>query len=108
MSVHVYNKHDQMLHNKLMLYCFISAAASLGTGMAVAAWSTTSLEDVVKAAPDALRWYQITPFNDKDFICRSIQRAEKAGCKGIILTVDCIVAGGVTRKYKAALPDGCR
>ena len=76
--------------------------------MAVAAWATTSLEDVAKAAPDALRWYQLTMYNDKDFLMRSIRRAEKAGCKAIIMTIDSVVAGGVTQKYTAALPDGCR
>ncbi|KAI9909938.1 hypothetical protein PsorP6_009919 [Peronosclerospora sorghi] len=54
--------------------------------------ATTSLEDVAnansKANLHALRWYQLYIFKDWDLTRGLVLRAEKAGYKSIVLTVD--------------------
>ena len=62
--------------------------------MILSSWSTTSIEDVAKASgPGGLRWFQLYVYNDKDVTRRLIQRAERAGYKALVVTVDTPVLG---------------
>ncbi|KAI9910368.1 hypothetical protein PsorP6_009955 [Peronosclerospora sorghi] len=59
--------------------------------------ATTSLEDVANAKSKAnlyaLRWYQLYIFKDRELTCGLVLRAEKAGYKAIVLTVDMPILG---------------
>ncbi|KAI9916663.1 hypothetical protein PsorP6_017903 [Peronosclerospora sorghi] len=74
-----------------------SAAAKADTCYILSTMSTTSLEDVAtantKANPHALRWYQLYIFKDRELTRGLVVRAEKAGYKAIVLTVDTPMLG---------------
>lgn len=74
-----------------------SAAAKADTCYILSTISTTSLEDVgvanSKANPNALRWYQLYVFKDREITRGLVKRAEKAGYKAIVLTVDTPMLG---------------
>ena len=42
----------------------------------------------VPAAPDALKWFQLYIYKDRKVTENLVKRAEKAGFKAIVLTVD--------------------
>ena len=56
--------------------------------MTLSSWSTTALEEVAKAAPDGLRWFQLYVYKDRDVTLDLIKRAERAGYKALAITVD--------------------
>ncbi|KAJ1156536.1 hypothetical protein NDU88_009255 [Pleurodeles waltl] len=66
----------------------VKACRSIGTGMMLSSWATSSMEEVSEAAPDALRWMQLYIYKDRELTKSLVQRAERAGYKGIFLTVD--------------------
>ena len=55
--------------------------------------STTTMEDVANSAPNGLRWFQLYYVQDRKFTKSIIQRAEKAGYKALLLTVDSAIYG---------------
>ncbi|XP_060113982.1 2-Hydroxyacid oxidase 1-like [Heteronotia binoei] len=64
------------------------ACRSAGTGMMVSTWATSSIEEVAQAAPEAIRWMQLYIYKDREVTRSLVRRAERAGYKGIFLTVD--------------------
>ncbi|XP_069464382.1 2-Hydroxyacid oxidase 1 isoform X2 [Ambystoma mexicanum] len=66
----------------------VRACRSLGTGMMLSSWATSSIEEVSEAAPDGLRWMQLYIYKDRKLTESLVQRAERAGYKGIFLTID--------------------
>ncbi|XP_049887557.1 uncharacterized protein LOC126381968 [Pectinophora gossypiella] len=50
--------------------------------------ATSSIEEVAEAAPDAIKWFQLYIYNDREVTRELVTRAEKAGFKAIVLTVD--------------------
>uniref|UniRef100_A0A7S2JKB2 FMN hydroxy acid dehydrogenase domain-containing protein n=1 Tax=Cyanoptyche gloeocystis TaxID=77922 RepID=A0A7S2JKB2_9EUKA len=64
------------------------AAASVGTIMGLSSWSTTALEEVAAAAPNAIRFFQLYVYKDRACTERLVRRAEANGYKAILLTVD--------------------
>ncbi|XP_026726142.1 hydroxyacid oxidase 1 [Trichoplusia ni] len=50
--------------------------------------ATSSIEEVAEAAPDAIKWFQLYIYNDREVTKNLVSRAEKAGFKAIALTVD--------------------
>ncbi|KAF1786191.1 Aldolase-type TIM barrel [Phytophthora cactorum] len=74
-----------------------SAVAKADTCFVLSTMSTTSLEDVATASSaanaNALRWFQLYVFKDRQITVRLVRRAEKAGYKAIVLTVDAPVLG---------------
>ncbi|XP_030052174.1 2-Hydroxyacid oxidase 1 [Microcaecilia unicolor] len=66
----------------------VRACRSVGTGMMLSSWATSSIEEVAEAAPDGLRWMQLYIYKDREVTKSLVQRAEAAGYKGIFLTVD--------------------
>ncbi|KAF4320816.1 hypothetical protein BBO99_00002903 [Phytophthora kernoviae] len=74
-----------------------SAAAKANTCFVLSTMSTTSLEDVAAASTqanaDALRWFQLYVFKNRQITIELVRRAEKAGYKAIVLTVDTPVLG---------------
>ncbi|MGG5822937.1 alpha-hydroxy acid oxidase [Falsiroseomonas sp. HW251] len=67
------------------------AAARLGLPFVLSAASNVPVEDV--AAQGGLVWMQVYPLRDREATRRLVARATKAGCVGIVLTVDTPVAG---------------
>ncbi|XP_053315118.1 2-Hydroxyacid oxidase 1 [Spea bombifrons] len=66
----------------------VKACRSLGVGMMLSSWATSSIEEVAEAAPDSLRWMQLYIYKDRNLTRTLVQRAERSGYKGIFLTVD--------------------
>eukprot|EP00744_Colponema_vietnamica_P009106 GILI01012976.1.p1 GENE.GILI01012976.1~~GILI01012976.1.p1 ORF type:complete len:414 (-),score=101.21 GILI01012976.1:129-1193(-) len=69
------------------------AATTHGTCVCLSSWSTTSLEDVAQATPDALRWFQLYVYKDRVVTERLVRRAEAHGYRAILLTVDTPLLG---------------
>ncbi|KAL8173031.1 UNVERIFIED_CONTAM: Hydroxyacid oxidase 1 [Gekko kuhli] len=51
-------------------------------------WATSSIEEVAQAAPEAIRWMQLYIYKDREVTRSLVRRAERAGYKGIFVTVD--------------------
>lgn len=64
------------------------AVADAGAALIVAVNATTSVEDIRNAAPDAVLWFQLYNWDDRDALARVIERAEAAGCRAIVPLVN--------------------
>lgn len=71
----------------------LAGAASRGIPFILSTSSATALEDVARAAPDAERWFQLYLIGGFDYSRRLVERAEAAGYRAIMLTVDLPVLG---------------
>ncbi|KAL8611134.1 hypothetical protein ACOMHN_064424 [Nucella lapillus] len=59
--------------------------------------ASASVEEIGQQAPGCTRWFQVHVLRDRQLMQRMIARAERAGFKAVVLTVDCPVHG---RRYK--------
>ncbi|KAK1170708.1 hydroxyacid oxidase 1 [Acipenser oxyrinchus oxyrinchus] len=66
----------------------VRACRSAGTGMMLSSWATSSIEEVAESAPNSLRWLQLYIYKDRELTKSLVLRAERAGYKGIFVTVD--------------------
>lgn len=84
------------------------ATADVGTVMCVSTLATASLEDVAAAAPAAPRWFQLYVRKDRGWSGELIARAEAAGYRAVVFTVDVPVLGRRRRDEANdfSLPDG--
>nr|XP_018907933.1 PREDICTED: peroxisomal (S)-2-hydroxy-acid oxidase GLO4-like [Bemisia tabaci] len=73
------------------------AAGEQGTIYIQSTLSSQSLEEVGAAAPKTTKWLQLFIFHDKDITKSLVARAEKAGFKAIVVTVDIPIIS--LRKY---------
>ncbi len=73
------------------------AAVQANTVMILSTLSTTRIEDVAEEHRQALKefpsstsqlWFQLYILKDRPFTTKMIERAEKAGCRALVLTVD--------------------
>ncbi|HEY2765537.1 MAG TPA: alpha-hydroxy-acid oxidizing protein, partial [Pseudonocardiaceae bacterium] len=64
------------------------AAATLGLTSVLSTASSTAMEDVAAAAPDAQRWYQLYWPKDPELAESLVRRAEQTGHRAIMVTVD--------------------
>ncbi|XP_005525502.1 PREDICTED: hydroxyacid oxidase 1 isoform X1 [Pseudopodoces humilis] len=64
------------------------ACQAVGTGMMLSSWATSSIEEVAEAAPAGLRWLQLYVYKDREVTESLVRRAERAGYRGIFVTVD--------------------
>lgn len=71
----------------------VVASADMGTIMVASTIATTSLENIAKAAPDGLRWFQLYVYKDRKATEAIVRRVEKAGYKALVVTIDTAVAG---------------
>lgn len=71
------------------------AAAAEATAMSVSTLSNTTLEDVA-AASEGPRWFQLYVFRDRGLTRELVERAEAAGYRALLLTVDAPLLG---RRY---------
>lgn len=83
-------------------------AAAAGALMVLSTLATVSLEDVAEAAPGAPRWFQLYIRRDRGWSAELVQRAEAAGYRAIVLTVDLPVLGHRRRddRHPPGLPEG--
>ena len=83
------------------------AAGEAGTFMCCSTVSSTPLEDVAAAATGPL-WFQLYVYRDREVTRDLVRRAETAGCRVLILTVDTPRLGRRERNMRRpfALPDG--
>ena len=61
--------------------------------MCLSSWATTRLEDVAAAAPTGLRWFQLYVYKDRALTTTIVRRAQAAGYKALVLTVDAPLLG---------------
>ncbi|KAK5646049.1 hypothetical protein RI129_004513 [Pyrocoelia pectoralis] len=64
------------------------AAEKMGTIFILSTISTTSIEDVAAAAPNATKWFQLYIYKDREVTANLVKRAEISGFKAIVVTVD--------------------
>jgi 4-hydroxymandelate oxidase len=85
------------------------AAAKKGTIMTVSTLSNCSVEEVAEASGDGARlWFQLYVYKDRLATKELVQRAEKAGYKALVLTVDSPMLGWRLRdvRNKFQMPEG--
>ena len=68
------------------------AAGAAKTLTTLATLATTSIEEVMAIATGPV-WFQLYVFRDRALTASLVQRAEAAGCKAVVLTVDVPVPG---------------
>ena len=76
------------------------AAARLGVPYALSPLGTTSPENLAAAAPDTDLWFQLYLWSDREAGISLVRRAEAAGFRALILTVDTPVAGARLRDVR--------
>lgn len=87
------------------------AAAAAGAIMIVSMASTVAIEEVVAAARQAAGpqpphlWFQLYPQPDRGFTEAIIRRAEAAGCRALVVTVDSPVYGHRQRDLRNGFLD---
>ncbi|XP_022096711.1 hydroxyacid oxidase 1-like [Acanthaster planci] len=87
------------------------AATSLGTGVILSSWSTSSIEEVAAGcSPIGPRWFQLYVYKDRDVIRDLVRRAEREGYKALFVTVDTPILGRrrADVRNKFALPPHLR
>lgn len=83
------------------------AAGKAGTLMTVSTIASTTMEEIAAAASGPL-WYQLYVYRDRAVTAELIARAEAAGYRAIVLTVDTPMLGHRERdtRNQFTLPDG--
>ena len=86
------------------------AAAAAGIPFTLSTMSSSSIEAVAAAAPDATRWFQLYAQAEPRRSRSLVERAEAAGYRAVILTVDLPVLGYRERDLRSgfslAVPHG--
>ncbi len=82
------------------------AAGAAKTLTTLATLSTTSIEEAMQVASGPV-WFQLYVFRDRAVSASLVQRAEAAGCKAVVLTVDVPMPGRRERdvRNRFTLPD---
>lgn len=68
--------------------------------MTLSTLSTTAIEEVADKNPDLVKWFQLYLFTDREESLKLIRRAERAGFKALVLTVDAPKFGTRRRDIK--------
>jgi 4-hydroxymandelate oxidase len=82
------------------------SACAAGTLMSLTTLSTCSIEETM-AVTTGPAWFQLYVFKDREVTASLVKRAEAAGCKAIVLTVDVPFTGRRERdvRNRFTLPD---
>ncbi|MEF2279000.1 alpha-hydroxy acid oxidase [Deinococcus sp. YIM 134068] len=85
------------------------AAASAGSIMTLSTFSNTPIEDVADAAPGRM-WFQLYPCIDRELSADLVRRAEAAGARALVVTVDAPFVGRrePNERHRFALPPHLR
>ncbi len=92
----------QSIIHKDAEYASAGAASSLGMPYILSTVSSVSIEDIAKKYPDSEKWFQLYPGKDENIMKSMVNRAEKAGYKVIIVTVDTTMLGWREQDLKNA------
>ncbi|KAF7851164.1 hypothetical protein BT93_L4391 [Corymbia citriodora subsp. variegata] len=68
-------------------YATARAASAAGTIMTLSSWATSSVEEVASTGP-GICFFQLYVLKDRNVVAQLVRRAERAGFKAIVLTVD--------------------
>jgi len=77
------------------------AASEAGIGMILSTLATTAIEDVREAMRGPL-WFQLYIYRDRGMSRALVERAERAGCGALVLTVDSPILGRRERDVRNA------
>ena len=77
----------------------VRAAGDAGTVMVLSSLSNTPVEKVVAAATGPV-WFQLYVYRDRAATAALVARAEQAGCRALVLTVDVPVSGSRERDVR--------
>lgn len=69
------------------------AAERINTIYTMSTLSTSSIEEVADAAPNAKKWFQLYIYKDRELSKHLVRRAEAAGFKALVLTIDAPLFG---------------
>jgi len=78
------------------------AAASLDVPFVLSSAASETMEDVVAAAGDAPRWFQLYWSADRDVTASLVERAEAAGYEAVVVTLDTTLLGWRERDIQDA------
>lgn len=76
------------------------AAAAAGIPFSLSTLATSSIEDVVAAAPQGRKWFQLYMWRDRERSMELVRRAANAGFDTMLVTVDVPVAGARLRDVR--------
>jgi 4-hydroxymandelate oxidase len=76
------------------------AAGAAETLMILSTLATTSIEEALEVASGPV-WFQLYVFKDREITASLVQRAEAAGCKAIVMTVDVPLLGKRERDIRS-------
>ncbi len=79
------------------------AAEKFGIPFTLSTLGTSTIEDVVAAAPHGRNWFQLYMWKDREGSMALVERAKGAGVKNLMLTVDVPAAGQRIRDYRNGL-----
>ncbi|GLZ84005.1 alpha-hydroxy-acid oxidizing enzyme [Metapseudomonas resinovorans] len=79
----------------------VLGASAMGAAMVVSTQASVSLEDIAQAAQTPL-WFQLYIQPDREFTRELVRRAEAAGYRALVVTVDAPVNGLRNREQRAA------
>lgn len=84
------------------------AAAAMDTIAVISTLASVGLEDVARAGEGSAQWFQLYIQRDRGFTGALIERAEAAGYRAIVVTVDAPVSGVRNREQRVGfrLPPG--
>jgi lactate 2-monooxygenase len=78
------------------------ATSSLGIPMIFSNQASVPMEDCAAVMGTAPRWFQLYWSKSNDLVKSLVQRAEKAGCEAIVVTLDTTMLGWRTKDLDAA------
>ncbi len=79
------------------------ASEKFGIPFTLSTLGTTTIEDVVAAAPGGRNWFQLYMWKDREGSMALVERARRAGVKNLMLTVDVPAAGQRIRDSRNGL-----
>jgi len=79
------------------------AAEKFGIPFTLSTLGTTTIEDVVAASPNGRNWFQLYMWKDREGSMALVERAQRAGVKNLMLTVDVPAAGQRIRDSRNGL-----
>ena len=80
-----------------------SAAFARGVPYTLSTMSTTGMEDLRSACPDADLWFQLYVLRDAGLTAELVSRAADAGYRVLVVTVDTVVTGNRVRDKRNGL-----
>jgi len=79
------------------------AAENFGIPFTLSTLGTSTIEDVVRASPGGVNWFQLYMWKDREASMNLVKRAQDAGVKHLMLTVDVPAAGARLRDARNGL-----